>query len=398
MTSNPFDSELALLMRSNKVSAHADRLKQSGLTITHFKRATRNLPFRVDDVQKKKPIPEEAVKEFQERLDHIHTEQMNVARTESWLREQNAEEKYKNEHGPSTIDLKTVKTANVMYIEQPEDIAKYVHGAVPEEILETIFWIYANKGDLILDLMAGTGTVARVCRKYDWKCMSYDNDPDCYADNDDVKFNDIRDGLPDEVWQEAPAFVFIDPPYFNKRKAELHRKGKDPPFENFPECYRFLRHIVDLAAHALKEGGYVGFIIMDYLDTDTEDGRPNEYRYDVGLLMRGEVYRILADHPDLVIEEGWQVPIPPGRRGRKHTLVRTDKGVVAYSRDLWIARKVSYKPWLICPLCGDLYPNPVPKGERATKLDYWPVACTSCTTRLEEMGRIQRARTENRQT
>ncbi len=387
---------VALLMHDEKVSARADRFKEAGLTISHFKRAARRLPFSVDEVQKKGSLPEEAIEKFQNILEHALAEELTVSETEDYAREQTAKERYEDEHGPSQIDLKTIKTANVILINDP-DITKYAHGSVPEEILRNIVWIYNPKGDLVLDPLAGTGTLAKVCKKYGWPCLSYDVDPDCYEGNDDIQYNDIRNGLPDVVWQNPPAFVFLDPPYFNKQAKALRRAGKDLPFKDFQECYRFLRHIVDLAARAVREGGYVGFIIMDYIDTD-ENAKANEFRYDVGLLMRGEIYRILADHPDLIIEEGWQCPLPTEHRTRKHGLVRKDQGVSACARDIWIAKKVSWKPFLICPLCHDLYSNPMPKGERATDLDYWPVVCESCTTRLEEMGRIERANIESEQT
>lgn len=84
-------------------------------------------------------------------------------------------------------------------------------GKIAADIVFNTLYFYTQAGDLVVDPMAGGGTVGDCCREKDRRCLMYDLNPI----RPNIKRHDIRDGIPDEAHNAK--LLFWDPPYYKKK-------------------------------------------------------------------------------------------------------------------------------------------------------------------------------------
>jgi len=91
-------------------------------------------------------------------------------------------------------------------------------GRIPGQIALQLLYFFTEQGDLIVDPMAGSGTMIDACLLMKRRCLAFDNNPDSYQ-----KRVDIRDGEALKTIQSLkrqPDLIFLDPPYFKKLEDE----------------------------------------------------------------------------------------------------------------------------------------------------------------------------------
>ena len=94
---------------------------------------------------------------------------------------------------------------------------KDYHGNCSPQIVEQCIWRLTEEGDIVVDPMAGSGTTADVCNRYNRRSVCYDLHPIRH----DVEQADARH-LP--LDNDSADMVFIHPPYWDMVK---YSKGSD---------------------------------------------------------------------------------------------------------------------------------------------------------------------------
>lgn len=82
-------------------------------------------------------------------------------------------------------------------------------GRIPGQIVFNVLYFFTKSGDLVIDPMAGGGTVIDACLLMDRKCYAYDLEPS----RDDILAHDIEQSLP--AGSDKCDLMFIDPPYWS---------------------------------------------------------------------------------------------------------------------------------------------------------------------------------------
>lgn len=107
-----------------------------------------------------------------------------------------------------------IRPYNVWSFERDKRFGIEHPGNIPAGIVFNTLYFYTEPGDLVVDPMAGGGTVADCCQEVKRKCLMYDVNPI----RRDIKTHDIRNGIPDEAHNAK--LLFWDPPYYKKKLKE----------------------------------------------------------------------------------------------------------------------------------------------------------------------------------
>ena len=124
------------------------------------------------------------------------------------------------------------------------------YGIAFSEVLEHILYYFSEPNDMIIDPMAGTGPSKRICEEYGRRCLMYDINPK----RDDIKYNDLSQGLPDEA-QDAD-HIYLDYPYFNMKVDGAFNDDID-------EFLEFIRKTGEIVYNTLRPGGTCSLVMMD---------------------------------------------------------------------------------------------------------------------------------------
>jgi DNA modification methylase len=91
-------------------------------------------------------------------------------------------------------------------------------GNTPQHFLEHLLYYHTNKGDMVVDLFAGTGTMIDACEVMGNDFLAYDMGR--HYKKHLVTKHKIQDGLPQEVIaHEVIKLVFLDPPYWKQAEG-----------------------------------------------------------------------------------------------------------------------------------------------------------------------------------
>lgn len=155
-----------------------------------------------------------------------------------------------------------------------------------------ILYRFSKQGDLVVDPMAGGGSVLDSCLIMNRRCRAYDIDPK----RPDILKHDITRGFPREA-HNCNLIVF-DPPYY-KKKEEEYKSWKITK-----DKQTFLRFVEDFAQNAyvvLKPFGHLALIYSQYLEWDGGGDWKNEGVYDKELIERideaGFIYEVMIQTP-----------------------------------------------------------------------------------------------------
>lgn len=135
-------------------------------------------------------------------------------------------------------------------------------GRIPGQLLLHVLYFYTDRGEMVLDPMAGSGTTIDACVYMGRKVYGYDADPK----REDIIVHNLKDGWPDRV--KKASLVFWDPRYFTK-KAEDYGDQSISRFDRKDYLEFF-----DSSAAALKSTckGRLVFLCSD----SNEEDKPEE--------------------------------------------------------------------------------------------------------------------------
>lgn len=138
------------------------------------------------------------------------------------------------------------------------------HGNSPTQIVEQCVLRLSKKNDLIVDPMAGSGTILDVCKLLDRQYIGYDLNPPT-GRRDIIKNNSERIPLNNN----SVDMIFLHPPYWNlinysKMKEDLSNCGLEDFYKRMKnvvnECYRVLKpnkFFCILVGDLIKKGRFI---------------------------------------------------------------------------------------------------------------------------------------------
>jgi DNA modification methylase len=109
-----------------------------------------------------------------------------------------------------------VRSSDVWIFRESDELfgLKYP-GKTHAHIVFNILYFFTERGDLVIDPMAGGGVVGDVCKVLGRKCYMYDVNS---AREDIVKHDLVKQGFPKEM--ENADLIFWDPPYYKKKMKD----------------------------------------------------------------------------------------------------------------------------------------------------------------------------------
>lgn len=141
------------------------------------------------------------------------------------------------------------------YGKTPKGSNKYA-GVTPAFIIYNMLRRYTEKGDLVVDPMAGSGTTLDVCKEEERRCIAYDISPP----RPDVIQNDARQ-IP--LNDNSVDMIFIDSPYGDNIKYNEHLNNIGRISSEDEKFYDELEKVMKECYRILKPGKVLGWLIGD---------------------------------------------------------------------------------------------------------------------------------------
>lgn len=138
-------------------------------------------------------------------------------------------------------------------------------GRMPGQVVENLLWYYTEPFDLVLDIMAGSGTTLDVCLAMSRRCICFDIDPS--ARPHEIRNHDITSGVPKLPQLRTggqpirPKLLILDPPYWKQKRGQYSPNKTNLANLELDDFHAKLSDIIDQSSEYLDPEGYVGFII-----------------------------------------------------------------------------------------------------------------------------------------
>lgn len=142
-------------------------------------------------------------------------------------------------------------------------------GGISNSVVANLLHYFTDRGDVVVDPMAGSGRTARVVAEIPYFSPDWENiDATEYGGERTVLMSDIAPTSESIVQADAREnipftnadFVLLDPPYWRIAKDKYEHGG-----DTLDEWLDGLSAVLLNAFHALKEGGFLALILDDYL-------------------------------------------------------------------------------------------------------------------------------------
>ena len=129
-------------------------------------------------------------------------------------------------------------------------------GVTPAFVIYNMIKRYTERGDLVLDPMAGSGTTIDVCNEEGRRCIAYDISPT----RPDITQNDARK-IP--LADASAEMIFIDSPYGDNINYNDHPGNIGHISAETDQFYKELDKVMTECYRVLKPGKVLGWLIGD---------------------------------------------------------------------------------------------------------------------------------------
>jgi hypothetical protein len=179
-------------------------------------------------------------------------------------------------------------------------------GRIPGRIVMNTLYFFTERGDVVLDPMAGGGVTADCCLLMGRACYSYDID--LRHGRPDILEWDLAEGWPDRI--KKADLIFWDPPYFDKMDDD-YPEGSISSMER-GEYLSFLAHSLSEAKSSAKKGARLAFLMSDWTPGNDDDPDSGIFLWHYAGLIEDAGWTILRHiqrplpltqiHPDIAIK------------------------------------------------------------------------------------------------
>lgn len=196
-------------------------------------------------------------------------------------------------------------------------------GSTPPAIVAHTLYYYSPIGGLVVDPMAGGGTVVDVCEAMGRRCLAYDLAPV----RSDIRSHDVRAGFPEEA--KNCDLIFCDPPYYSMLVDPYPANGVSSI--TLQDWFLFLRDLCHHAMTILRPGGVFALLLAP----QTEKSMPLGHRY-----LDHTFFGYLAGtHIGFIPERRISCPMSGGYLPQQVRQARRENRLLGQVRDLLILRK-----------------------------------------------------------
>ncbi len=137
-------------------------------------------------------------------------------------------------------------------------------GSIPPAIVAHAVHYFTAPGDLVVDPMAGGGTVLDVCRSMGRRCLAYDIHPI----REEIAERNVKDGFPPDA--SGCRLIFVDPPYHTMKARGYGAAGVgESPLADW---IAFLQVLARDAFATLADGGYFALLLASQTEKDLPAG------------------------------------------------------------------------------------------------------------------------------
>ncbi len=197
-------------------------------------------------------------------------------------------------------------------------------GRIPGQIVLQLLYFFTEPGDLVIDPMAGSGTVVDACLLMKRKCLAFDNSPESHEKRDEIREGEALETI--QSLKRKPDLIFLDPPYFKKLEDEYGSES----ISALPRD-EYLNFFSELAREMYESGAKrVALLMSDY--TDDEDPNLHIFIWDYVERFKAKKWiverHIMAPIPNQVVHADF---IEKFRKSKK--LARLGRSLVIFRRD-----------------------------------------------------------------
>ena len=191
-------------------------------------------------------------------------------------------------------------------------------GRIPYQIVANVLHYFTNKGDKIVDPMAGGGVLIDVCKEMKREYKAYD----IYPRRNEIIKKDLKEGFDEEA--KNCDLIFMDPPYW-KKKEEDYIEGSISRLDR-KEYLDFFKELIPKCKTILRPKGYFAFLMSNYID----------YQNSQNSIFTADYYRIFIDNGFIPIIE-IQCPLSTQQyAGFDVVRAQKEKKILIISRSLYV--------------------------------------------------------------
>lgn len=140
-------------------------------------------------------------------------------------------------------------------------------GRIPGQLVLQLLYFYTKQGNLVVDPMAGSGTLVDACLLMNRKCLAYDVKPVCSEKRVDIRVAEALEAI--RNLKHKANLIFLDPPYFKKKEKEYGELS----ISSLPRD-KYLDYFNKLARECIKKitpNGRVVLLMSDYTEEDPSE-------------------------------------------------------------------------------------------------------------------------------
>ncbi len=168
-------------------------------------------------------------------------------------------------------------------------------GYIPGQLVLQLLYFYTKQRDLVVDPMAGSGTVVDACLLMNRRCAAYDNNPLLRAKRIDIHESDAIEAI--RNLKHKANLIFLDPPYFKKKEKEYGVTSISSLAR-----HEYLDYFTSLSKECIKKltpDGRVGLLMSDYTEDDPAES------------IFIHLYISRFEQQGFIVERIIQCPLPP---------------------------------------------------------------------------------------
>jgi ParB-like chromosome segregation protein Spo0J len=177
-----------------------------------------------------------------------------------------------NRHLSNLYTPDDLQLYNVWKVFQMPDTQMKYPGQIPEQIIENLLWYYSKTSDIVLDPMAGSGVVGKVCQRMFRRYWLIDLKP---INPLEIKQGDsmVEIKMPE---QKKADFVFFDPPYFTLMKSDYPDNGFT---QDYPTFLKSMEKVIYNFSKAMSQDA-IATIILKPMNQELTSGDWLDMSYD----------------------------------------------------------------------------------------------------------------------
>lgn len=151
-------------------------------------------------------------------------------------------------------------------------------GRMPGQVVLNLLHYFTDKGDLVIDPMAGGGTTIDVCKHLGRRCLATDLAPV----RKDIEKHDILKGYPKGA--RDASMVLLDPPYWSQKKGEYAEGASQLAGLTLREYNDAMAKIFAATTAVLRPGGHLAVIVSD----SRVKGQVYDHAFEFGKALRSQ--------------------------------------------------------------------------------------------------------------